>query len=317
MSLLLMALFLSGPLEEVVYATGYIANVQFAPFYVAQQRGYYEEEGISLKMDYTMGPDIFKLAALGKVHIASADSDAFLHATVRGLPLIHVGTLYQRYPIALISKQDVLTPEGLKGKRVGVSGTYGSSYLGLKAMLAEMDLKLKDIRLVTIGYTQVASLQSDRVDVVVGYVNNEPIRLKEFGITPKTRTLSKSNQWPGVGMMTSKRYLESKKSVIDGFLRATFRGMNDVVKDPEACFELVVEHYLPELKSESRYQSELQVLKDTLAYWKDANVQKNGYGQALEDNWNNLAEMLSKNHGSKNYLNWTKWVDRSFSYKPE
>lgn len=317
--ILLMSLLFAGPtqkLEEVVYATGYIANVQFAPFYVAQQRGYYKEEGLSVKLDYTMGPDIFKLTAMGKVHIASADSDAFLHASVRGLPLVHVGTLYQRYPIALISKQDILTSSGLKGKRVGISGTYGSSYLGLKAILAEMDLKLKDIRLTTIGYTQVASLQNDRVDAVVGYINNEPIRLKELGVKTKTRNISKANQFPGVGMMTSRRMMEGKKDVVYAFLRATYRGMDDVIKDPEACYKLVVDHYLPELKSKGRYESELQVLKDTIAFWSDAHVKQSGYGQTLEGFWINLANMLAESHGSENYKNWHEWVDLNFNYKP-
>lgn len=306
-------LLLMADTQEMVYAAGYIPNVQFAPFYVAQQRGYYKEEGIELKMDYTMGPDVLKLAALNKVQIASVDPDAFFHARVRGMPVVHVATLYQSYPTALISREDILDSDKLKDKRVGVPGAYGASYLGLKAMLAEMGLKLSDIRLNSIGYNQVSALQNNRIDAVVGYVNNEPVRLKELGVETHVRMLSAGNQIPGVGLMTSQKFMDENPDLVAGFLRATFRGMHDVIKDPRSCFDLVVEHYLPELKAERRYEAEFRILEATLPYWKK---EDGSYGQCPEEAWRNLADLLNEEQGSDPYKPWRDWVDFGFSRKP-
>ena len=315
MTFLWLSLLVTGP-TQVTYAAGYIPNVQFAPFYVAQQKGYYREEGIELKMDYTMGTDVFKLVALGKVQIGSADPDAFLHAAVRELPLTHVATLYQRYPIALVAKTAIDNAASIRGKRIGITGTYGSSYLGLKAMLAEMDLSLQDIHLATIGFTQVAALSQDRVDIIVGYSNNEPIRLKKQGFSVYMHTLAEKNSLPGVGLMTSRRFLKQEPEVVAGFLRATFRGMHDVIADPSGCFDLVIANYLPELKAKERYDTEFRVLMATLPFWSSAYVRDQGYGQCDARLWENLAEYLVSAQGKKGYDQWAKWVDRRFTWKP-
>lgn len=310
---LLFLLLMAEP-TKVVYAAGYIPNIQFAPFYVAELRGYYREEGIELAMDYTMGPDVLKLTALNKVQIASADPDGFLHAVVRGLPLVHVATLYQRYPIALIAKQPILEGEKLKGKRVGISGTYGSSYLGLKAILAEMGLELSDIRLATIGFTQVPALKDDQVDAVVGYVNNEPVRLRAEGDTIYTRTLGSDYAFPGVGLMTNRRFAKDQAETLRGFLKATFRGMADVLADPRGTFDLVVREKLPELQNEAHLQNAYRILEATLPYWRSPEVERHGLGQANPILWDQLAAALSQSTGNPSYKTWQKWVDREFHF---
>lgn len=316
-SFVLLFCILAGEPQPLVYAAGYIPNIQFAPFYVAQARGYYTEEGIELKMDYTMGPDAIKLVALGKIHLGSADPDAFLHAVVRGLPLVNVATLYQRYPIALIAHENILNREGLLGKRIGISGTYGSSYLGLKAILAQLELSLAEVRISSIGFTQSTALQQKRVDVVVGYINNEPIRLGQHGFKTFTYSLPEGHDFPGVGLMTSKKFLSGNSTLVNGFLKATFRGMHDVVTDPKSCYKLVVDRYLPELKHGANQKGEYEILIATLPFWRSAYVEKHGYGQCDEARWHQLVAHLKKEPDSITYSNWPKWVSRDFKFWPE
>lgn len=300
---------------KIIYAAGYIPNIQFAPFYLAQHRGYYREAGLDVTMDYTIGPEILKMAALRKVTFASADPDAFLHAVQRRMPLKHVATLYQRYPIALIAKSDILSADGLRGKRIGISGTYGSSYLGLKAMLAEMGLRQDEVRIVSIGYTQVAALAQDRVDAVVGYANNEPLRLKAMGITTHTREL-KQRAFPGVGIMAHPEQLVENRAQVDAFLSATFRALQDLIDNPRANYQLVVDNYLPELKAQDRFEAEFAVLEASLAYWQSDYQKSNGWGQCDPQLWKNLGAMLAEDQKNNNYLKWADHVDRGFTWKP-
>lgn len=318
MSWMLYALMVfSGPTQTITYAAGYIPNIQFAPFYIAQERGYYAEEGVKVVLDYTMGPEVLKLTALGKFDIASADPDAFLHAATRGLPLLHVATLYQSYPLALIAKQDIFTAAKMKGKNVGISGKYGSSYLGLKVMLADLGLELADIQLRSIGYTQVIALQQDRVDVVVGYANNEPLRLAAQGTPVKIFSPSSGGQLPGVGLMTSRKTLTEKEAAIKGFLKATFRGMQDVIADSRGCYELIVANVLPELAAEDRFESEYQVLAATLPYWQSEETAAQGFGQCSMAKWQRLVKVLDTDiTTSLQGQTWLEWIDRSFRLKP-
>ncbi len=313
---LLCLLFQVLAVEKLTYAAGYIPNVQFAPFYVASSRGYYAEEGLELKMDYTMGPEIFKLVALGKIQMGSVDSDAFLHAAVRKMPLVHVATLYQSYPISMIARKELFEAEKLRGKRIGISGTYGSSYLGLKVMLTEMGLGVSDVRVVPVGYTQVAALQKGAVDVVVGYLNNEPIRLKSLGLDVFTHSPGAGHRIPGVGLMTSRKFLQQHPDQVQAFLRATFRGLNDVITDPRGCYELVVENYLPQLSGSAHYEVEYQVLLATLPFWKSEFISKQGYGQCPSERWAVLSKYLQQDQGKSEYGNWQGFIDRTFTWRP-
>lgn len=307
---------LMGEPVKLVYAAGYIPNVQFAPFYVALARGYYREADIDLELDYTMGPDVYKLVALNKVQIGSADSDAFLNAVIRDLPLLHVATLYQSYPIALIAREPILEPEKLRGKRVGISGPYGSSYLGLKAILEEMGMDLAQIQTISIGFTQVAALQRGTVDAVVGYINNEPIRLESLGVANHVRTPSTRRGFPGVGLMTNQTFYREHRDVVHAFLKATFRGMSDVLQDPETCYRLVVDTYLPQLTATERYNVEYRILQATLPFWTSDYVKQHGFGQCDPQAWQRLADMLNRDQAKDDYRHWRRWVLTDFTWQP-
>lgn len=312
MFLALIAVLLVEPIP-VTYATGYIPNVQFAPFYIAQLRGYYEENGIKLTLDYTIGSDVFKLVARDKIQFGSADPDAFLHAVAHKVPLVHIATLYQSYPVAIISKTPLRNANDLRDKRIGISGSYGSSYLGLKTILREMELDLSHVRVVTIGFTQVSALKQGRVDAIVGYLNHEPVHLLQGGVPTYTRMIGSENAIPGVGIMTSRKFLAENPEVVNRFLNATFRGVSDVVMDPEGCFRLIVQKYLPELSAPNRYKSELKVLLATLPFWRSEHTAQHGYGQCEPKKWENLSMQLSRDQG-KNFP-WRDSVSQEFMFK--
>ena len=304
-------------LEKMTFAAGYIPNIQFAPFYIAMEKGFYREEGIDLEIDYTMGPDILKLVALGKIHVGSSDPDAFLNAVEHRLPLVHVATLYQSYPITLISKEKIEGPENLRGKRIGISGTYGSSYLGFKALLGQLGLELKDIDLRAIGYTQVATLKTGRVDAVIGYTNHEPVLLQHSGMKVHTLNLNRQSQWPGVGLMTGRDFAKEKPDLLQGFLRATFRGVDYVLQQPEESFKIVTQSYLPQINNDQRRATEKEVLMRTLPFLKSAYSDDHGLGQCDPKRWENLVNIMIQENLLPAAVDWRQGVDRTFSLQQE
>lgn len=311
--MLFLLLTLATP--RLTFAAGYIPNVQFLPFYVAQERGYYRAAGIEVEIDYTFGPELFKLVAQGRIDVAAADPDALFHACHQGMPLLHVATLYQSYPIALISRKPVTHAQDLTGQRIGISGTFGSSYLGLKAMCRQLGVDFASLELVTVGYNQVQALRTGHVTSIVGYANHEPVRLRQEGVETSLYQLSRQNSLPGVGFMVNRNRWTHQPAELQAFLAATFRGVVDVVLSPRETFAQIAPRYLPEADADPQSSPEFQVLLATLPYWSTRFTSEHGFGQADSAAWDNLLNLLAEQLGPQS-TDWRPWVDLSFRWQP-
>src|SRR5579875_2796515 len=93
-------------LRTITLGMGYIPDVQFAPFYLADQRGYYRQSGLQVKFDYSTSPNLIQLVGAGNVDFAIADGTDVIAATAQGVPVTYVAALYQHLPAAIFSLAD-------------------------------------------------------------------------------------------------------------------------------------------------------------------------------------------------------------------
>ncbi len=112
---------------------GYIPDPQYAPFYVAVDKGYYAEEGLDVTFDYSFETDGVALVGAGERPFAIVGGDQVILARAQNLPIVYVMEWFQKYPIAVVSKTaaGIETPQDLAGRNVGLPGFFGASYVGL------------------------------------------------------------------------------------------------------------------------------------------------------------------------------------------
>ena len=151
------------PMPELVHVRlpmGYIPNVQYAPLYLADARGYFREAGIEIEFDYSTETDGMTLLGAGEVQFSLASGEQVLLARAQGLPVVNVLGWWQDYPVAIAARAEtgIKRPEDLAGKRIGLPGTFGASYVGLRALLDAAGLTESDVTLDSIGFNQGQAL---------------------------------------------------------------------------------------------------------------------------------------------------------------
>jgi NitT/TauT family transport system substrate-binding protein len=279
-----------GPTQarDITVAMPYIPNVQFAHFYVADKKGYYAAEGLKIKFDYNFETDVVQRVAQGTVQFGMASGDSILLARSQGAPVVTVATNSQKFPAVFFSKADanIKTPADMKGKSVGIPGHFGASYVGLLALLYANKMQESDLNVQDIGFAQVAALAEGKVQVASGYGNNEPIQLDQQGI--KVNVIKVSDYYPlaSDGIIASEGLIKDQTAVVRGFVRATLKGMQDVIANPEEAFAISLE-YIPELKQADAATQQLQrkVLQETLPYWQSDVTAKQGLGYTEMTSW--------------------------------
>src|SRR5215207_8718564 len=134
----------TGELTKIRLPMGYIPNIQFAPFYVAIQKGYFHEVGIEIDFDYSFETDGVAMVGAGELPFAIVSGEQVLLARAQAVPVVYVWQWFQRYPIAVISKAaaGIETPEMLAGRSVGLPGFFGASYVGYAGLLSAAGLTL-------------------------------------------------------------------------------------------------------------------------------------------------------------------------------
>lgn len=274
---------------------GYIPDVQFAPWYVAQAKGYYAAEGLNVSFVHGSIQDKLVQTAQGQITFMNASGDEILQARSQGIPIKSVFQTEQQAPVAIFAKQTsgITKPQDLRGKTIGVPGRYGASYYGLLGVLASAGLREQDVTVKEVGFTQADAVRSDAVQAAVGYANNEPLVLAAQGVPVNVLRVSDYFSLVGNNVVASDKLIGADPELVRRFVRATARGLQDTLNNPDEAFNLVLQNnFIPEMTVEQRPR-ELQKLKETLRLWQP--VAGHGLGYADPAKWQTLYTFLHDN----------------------
>ncbi len=274
-------------IDHIRLPMGYIPNVQYAPFYVAVDKGYYRDNGIEIEFDYSFETDGVTLVGAGDLQFALVSGEQVLLARAQDLPVVYVMGWWQDYPVGVTAKtqEGIISPKDLAGKRIGLPGLFGASYIGLRALLNEAGLSEDDVTLDSIGFNQVEALATDQEQAVVIYANNEPIQLAALGFDIDTIQVADYVQLASNGLITNETTIANNPDLVRRMVQATLRGLADTLADPDEAFE-ISKKYVENLEQADQ-EIQKKVLEASIAFWIADQL-----GYTAPDAWENMQEIL-------------------------
>lgn len=277
-------------LTHIRLPMGYIANIQYAPFYNAIEKGYFKEAGIEIEFDYSFETDGVKLVGAGELPFAVVSGEQVLLARAQDVPVTYVAAWYQQYPISVIAKSDanISSVEDLKGKTIGLPGLFGANYVGLRALLFSAGLTESDVTLEEIGFNQVELMAAGNQEIIVGYAANEPIQLKAQGIDVTELRVADSVQLASNGILASEKVIKEDPELVKRFVGAFLKGLQYTIENSDDAYALSAS-YIPNFADlDEKVQKE--ILNTSIEQWRTDQL---GYSdpQAWENMQNVLLEM--------------------------
>lgn len=236
----------AGPGKEVQALSlrlSWIKNVEFAGFFVAQERGFYKDEGIDLTINGTAQnlPEIQAIATRADV-IGLSGSTSLLKARAQGIPVKAFGALFQKGPGCYIwlERSGIKGVKDFKGKRIG---GLQSARPSTNFILSLHGLKPEDVTFIPIGF-DVTPLLTGQVDILAGIVTNQVVVLEQQGEKigyQAFNDLGFVSYWNTPFVL--EETMRSRKDILTAWLRASARGWSEAIKAPDATARLVVEKY--------------------------------------------------------------------------
>lgn len=274
-------------LREMTFMAGFRpqANLPFVGAYVAQEKGFFTDEGLAVTIEHsTGGGEHLQLLAAGEVQVTTQDAAVLLQRRADpGLPLVAIGLIGQRGQQAFVALADsgLRTPADWAGHSVGFKGTPPPD---LFAILAANGLTEKDVELVNVGFDP-RTLTEGLVDVYPVFKSNEPNLIRSWGF--------EVIQWeaadfgvPTLGLtyVTTEETIASDPELLQSFMNAVLRGIEYAQNNPDEAVDIVLQY-----AGEDADANHMRfMLESELA---DA-ASANGFGWQTEAQWQALAEML-------------------------
>jgi len=208
----------------------------------ADEKGYFDAVCLDVELRPSFSTANYPLVASGEAQFSSAGAyTEILNFSQDGAAFVAL-TDYGKTPIeALVVKDPAVTDlAALEGMTIGVKGDLPPSIV---AMLSAAGLERgSDYEEVLLdGFDPVAHLQQD-IDALPVYKSNEPGQLDAAGVEYALFDPTEEGIPGSFGLIyTSQEFAAEHPTVVEDFVRAALRGMQDAIADPEASVALAVE----------------------------------------------------------------------------
>ncbi len=272
-------------------ALDWYPNSDHAGLYMAQEKGYYRDEGLDVDLYVPSNPeDVLKLVGSGKDAFGISYQSDVLLAAAEGIPVKSVAALVQHplNSVMTLKASGITRPKQLEGKKVGYPGIPGHEAL-LTTMMEKDGSSIDKVELVNVGYDLVQALIGKKVDASLGaYWTHESILAEQAGYPVNVMRVE---QW-GVPdyyelvLVTNDKMAKEQPEAISRFLRATAKGYNDAIKDPEKALDLLVK-----ANPETDRKMEEQGIRLLMPLWTEGVPT---FGWQTRERWQNYADWMQQ-----------------------
>jgi NitT/TauT family transport system substrate-binding protein len=254
-----------------------------APYFVAIDKGYYKQEGLNVSIDPGSGSvEGINRVASGAYEVGFADINSLIkyRDNPRNLPVKAIMMIYDTPAFSIVSlkKNGISKPKDLEGKVLGAPAADGA-YAQWPIFVKANNIDASKVKIENIGFpVREPMLAQGKVDAIAGFWFSSYMNLKANGVKDEDIVVIHMRDFGvdlyGNVIVANPEFLRFQPKAAAGFVKATLRGIQDTIRDPEAAIDSLMKR-----NAIAKRDVELERLKLSLQKnFVTPDVQKNGLG---------------------------------------
>lgn len=282
-----------GNLEEVKIMLDWYPNAVHSYLYVADEMGYFEDEGLDVEIIFPTNPtDPINLAATGEVTVGITYQPDVITARNENIPVVSIGAIV-RSPlnhIVYLDDAEIQSPKDLEGKKVGYPGIPVNEPI-LETMVTEDGGDFNQVEVIDIGFELGSSIVTGNVDAVIGaYINHEVPVLEhqdhdvdflnpiDYGVPSYYELV----------MVTNEDQLEKNRPTIQSFWNAAEKGYEYMKENPSDSLDVLFNH-----EDQENFPLVREVEEESLdILLSKMEAENEPFGSQFEDSWQETINWL-------------------------
>ena len=264
-------------LQKVNFQLNWKITGDHAPYYVALEKGWFEEEGLDVNIIIGQG-SAYTVQALdtGKAEIGISDAPVPIKLKTEGAKVKIVGIIFDKHPNCMFfwKNSGITSPADIAGKTVAVPASDGHKVMW-PAFAKQIGVDPEGVKFVNIEPSaKVSALASKNADVVFELYTGKPFMEKAVPADELGYFI-----WSDYGFnayahsyIARDDVIENNPEMIRKFLKAVYRAWDFTLQNPEEAID-ILSKYHPINKDD--YVANLMVVMD---FFKTDRYRNNGIG---------------------------------------
>ena len=250
-----------GKNKDVTLQLKWKHQFQFAGYYAALHKGYYEEEGLNVTIKEAFNNmDIVDEVLSNNAQFGIGTSELILDFA-KNKPISIIGVIFQHSPLAIMSlNKNIKTIHDLAGKNIMIESGSADIY----TLLKRENIDINSLKILPHTFN-VQSLIENKVDAMSVYSIDEPYYLQQKELRYNIFSPREAGiDFYGDNLFTSQDMINLNPDIVEKFKRASFKGWKYAMSNQNEIIEIIMNNYNTQNKTKDYYNFEAMKMAELI-----------------------------------------------------
>ena len=279
-------------LKKVQVVLDWTPNTNHTGLYVAQQKGYFAENGLDVEIISPGEAGAIQLTAAGQADFGVGYQEGITEARVQGVPIVSIAAIIQHNTSGFAApvEKGITSPVDFGGKTYGGYGAPVEEAI-MKTIMETKGADVSKVNIMNIGSADYFTAVKRDIDfswIYYGWTGIEAeLRGEELNML-YVADYDKSLDYYTPVLTTSEQKIAEDPETVKAFVHAVSKGYEFAIENPKEAADLLIEAE-PDLDAELVHASQKWL---SSKYQDDASR----WGEQKLEVWNNYAKWMKENH---------------------